>query len=306
MWEQCSYFFNEPRVFLGKHVLLSLLLLFSGLYCSENKIIYLISPPRSMSVAFTRMMQERGDFEIFHEPSMYAYDRIHYPEVTASWFRKGAFFSFDEVKQQLLTQHKNVFVKEMSFAVEDFLIDDHGFVQNPKSYFLFLIRNPHHVALSFYNKVKSIPDRLDYLLGYKAEYSIFEFVKKHAQNQPIIILTEDLYQFPEKTIRALCQRLELPHIPESLHWSDLGADFTGENEWHEIKVHLHTHHWHGDAIRSTGFNKPHSYEVDIEGQPTFAEIQDENLRRAYQTAYSNNLFFYNKLISERDYILSIE
>lgn len=272
---------------------------------SANKIIYLISPPRSMSVAFTRMMQERGDFEIYHEPSQCAYDKLYYPELTATWFRKEAFLTFEQVKIELLTQaqQKNVFAKEMSFAVEEFLLNDLAFVQNPAVQFIFLIRNPHHTAISFYHKLGVLPDEWNSLIGYRAEYEIFQFVKKHAVNPPLILRTEDLYKRPEETIKVFCNRLEIPFLPESLQWSDLTADFTGEQQWHELKVSHLTHHWHGDAIRSTGFGKPHSYEVDEQGNPTFNEIKNEKDRLFIKQAHLVHLPYYEKLMKEQDYLL---
>lgn len=277
----------------------------ASLLSAAQKIVYLISPPRSMSVAFTRMMEARGDFAIFHEPSQYAYDKIYYPELTATWFRDGALSTFDEVKKALLAkaEQKQVFAKEMSFAVENFLLNDLEFVQNPDVHFVFLVRNPHSTAISFYNKLGVWPEEWNFLLGYKAEYEIFQFVKKHAVHKPFIIFTEDLYQDPEKTIQAFCKRLEIPFIPESLQWEALSPDFTGEKEWHELKVPHHTHHWHGEAICSNGFSKPHSYEVDAQGNPTFSEIKNEKDRAVLQQAYFMHLPYYEKLKAEKDFFL---
>lgn len=272
---------------------------------AAHKIVYLISPPRSMSVAFTRMMESRGDFEIFHEPSQYAYDKIYYPELTATWFREGALPTFNEVKRALLAkaEHQQVFAKEMSFAVENFLLNDLEFVQNPDVHFVFLIRNPHPTAISFYNKLGAWPEEWNFLLGYQAEYEIFQFIKKNAVNKPFIILTEDLYHDPEKIIQAFCNRLEIPFIPESMHWKAMSNDFTGEKEWHELKVPYHTHHWHGEAIGSSGFGKPRSYEVDEQGNPTFHEIKSEKERAVLMHAYLAHLPYYNKLKAETDFLL---
>ncbi len=277
----------------------------ASLFSATQKIVYFISPPRSMSVAFTRMMEARGDFAIFHEPSQYAYDLIYLPEFTATWFRDGAISTFEEVKKALLAkaEQKQVFAKEMSFAVENFLLNDLEFVQNPNVHFVFLIRNPHPTAISFYNKLGIWPEEWNFFLGYKAEYEIFQFVKKNAVHKPFIIFTEDLYQDPEKTIQAFCKRMEIPFIPESLHWEALSPDFTGEKEWHELKVPHHTHHWHGEAICSSGFGKPRSYEVDVQGNPTFSEIKNEKDREVLKQAYLLHLPYYEKLKAEKDFFL---
>ena len=48
----------------------------------NHKIIYLISPPRSLSVALLRAMYERGDFQVISEPSHCVYCFKHYYEIT--------------------------------------------------------------------------------------------------------------------------------------------------------------------------------------------------------------------------------
>jgi adenylylsulfate kinase len=283
---------------------------FSTLFAADSthKIVYMISPPRSMSVAFTRMMQARGDFTIFHEPSQYAYNIVHYPELTASWYKEGTYRTFEEVKSALFkaAEQRQVFAKEMISGVENFLLNDLEFVQNPQVHFVFLMRNPHPTAVSFYNKLEFYSEDFNIWLGYKTQYEIFQFFKKHAANQPILIFTEDLYNDPEKTVKAFCSRLDIPFIPESLQWESLGAGFTGEKEWHELKVPHHTHHWHHEAINSNGFGKPRSYEVDAEGNPTFNEIKNEVDRKGLRQAYLMQLPYYEKLKSEKEFFLFSE
>jgi hypothetical protein len=275
--------------------------LYSSLY--SHPIIYLISPPRSLSVAFTRMMQARGDFEIFHEPSQRAYDLIYYPELTKSWFREDAPKTFAEVKELILgvAQRKPVFVKEISFAVVEFLLNDPEFVQDPDLQFVFLLRNPHHVVISFYKKQTILPAGFDQLVGYEATYRIFQFVQENAARKPLILFTEDLYNEPEKTVKFFCDEVGVPYLPHSLEWSNLGDQFSGYVEWHEIKNPEITQHWHGEAIHSSGFGKPANYEVDEAGQPTFSEVKNEAMKEECEKAYKKNLPFYEQII--KDYSL---
>lgn len=242
-------------------LLLSLLVTTS--FCT-NKIIYLVSPPRSLSVAFLRMMHARGDFSIMHEPSQPVFNRMHSPDIVQNYFRKNSFQSFYEVKTAILqeVEKHNVFVKEISFAVEDFHLNDAELMKNPHVYFVFLIRNPHHTIISFYKKVAPIFDQIAYqisdLIGYKSLYSIFKAAKQHAAQAPYIIYTEDLYNNPQETIKRFCQHIGIAFKPESLHWDNLGEHFDGQ-AWHEAKHKELIHYWHGDAIKSTGFEKPTSY-----------------------------------------------
>lgn len=267
----------------------------------DHQVIYFISPPRSLSVAFTRMMYERGDFEILHEPSQYVYNKKYWPEVT-SWFSEDAYATFEEVKKSIFTmlEYRSVFVKEISFAVEELLLNDDDFIRDERVHFVFLIRNPHHTAISFYKKVGWNFPMMDHLLGYQSLYHIYQKVEKVSPNPPLILLTEDLYNRPEDTIRHFCDFLQIAYLPQALHWSPLGPSFDITKEWHEIKVGDSTLHWHGEALHSSGFGKPSPYAIDQDGQPTFEEIADPSHREYYREAYEHNLPYYELLKGAHD------
>lgn len=266
-------------------------------------IIYLISPPRSLSTAFTHMIQERGDFEIFHEPSMYAYDKIHYPEYAKKTYRSDSFESFDEVKRAVLAACKKrpVFVKEMSFAVVDALLKDPEFIQNEKIWFVFLVRNPHHSIISFYNKLQMIPEGFDTLVGVESLFCLYEALKCQLKNPPVLIRAEELYTNPYASIKALCEMLQIPFMAHALSWERLGDAFDSHEAWHELKQSIDdVQHWHGDAITSTHFTKPTSYEVDDNGMPTFSEIVDPIHKKVCIAAWRSSVVFWEKLKSHPD------
>lgn len=283
-------------------LLLSLSLI-TTTFCT-NKIVYLISPPRSLSVAFLRMMQSRGDFTIMHEPSQFAFNLSYSPELVQNWFRPHALTSFDQVKTSILkeAEHRHVFVKEMSFAVRDFHTTDFELIQNPNVYFVFLVRSPHHTTISMYTKFKDFFDSLAWqfpdVISYKAQYEIFMAVKAHGFNLPYVIRTEDLYTNPQETVQKFCDHVGIAFKPESLEWNDLGASFDGQKEWHEIKHTESIHHWHGDAIRSIGFGKPRSYEVDEHGSPTFSEIANLEHRKICEQVYREQMVYYHQLLEQ--------
>lgn len=225
---------------------------------SDHKIIYFVSPPRSLSVTFTRMMYERGDFEIFHEPSQYIYNKKNWPEYTC-WFREDAYAHFEEVKQNLfasLNKH-SVFVKEMSFAVMENLLNDLEFIRNTKVHFVFLMRNPHHSAISFYKKIGGAIPRMEELLGYESLYHIYQKVEKESPHPLLIILTEDLYNSPEETIKYFCEFLNIPYHDKALHWPALDPSFDIQKEWHEIKKGNPANHWHGKLSQALDLLSPH-------------------------------------------------
>lgn len=193
--------------------------LFSTLYInclSNNKIVYLISPARSSSVAFLRMMQARGDFKIIHEPSQFAY--ISTPTFnntdTIKWYSKNALKTHEDVKLKILQESKNshVFVKEISMAMKNFIKNNKEFIKLPNMYFVFLIRNPHHSIISLYKKL--LPNPLIYhdlsvIVGYEACFEIYKEIKNICVNKPIIILSEDLYKDAETTIQKFCKAVDI-------------------------------------------------------------------------------------------------
>ncbi len=282
----------------------------SELFASKkNKIVYMISPPRSLSVAFLRMMESRGDFKVMNEPSQWAWCSIDQYEKAKKWFKKDAPKTFDEVKKIIFNkaQTSNVFVKEMSFAVKDFLVQDTELLKKDSVYFVFLVRNPHHSVVSFYKKQQLVckgleEDELTNLMGYKELYEAFKHIKAHAIHVPCIVLSEDLYLYPERTLKALFDFLVIPFKKSALEWTSLTDNFLGET-WDEIKPKNIMQTWHDDAIKSSGFQMPSIYKVDNDGRPTFEEVVNLEHRAICKNAYKKNLYFYNKLLEEDAFII---
>lgn len=158
------------------------------------------------------------------------------------------------------------------------------------------MRNPHHSVISHFNKEKCSFDALYNVIGYEALYQIYQKVARDAINKPLLILTEDLYEHPEETIRTLCANLDIPFIPEALNWSKLDSSFDAHKEWHELKFPEGTNYWHEEAFQSSGFTKPKSYAVDANGQPTFEEIEDPDHRAFYMKVYQHNLPYYQLML----------
>jgi hypothetical protein len=271
-----------------------------------NKIVYLISTPRSLSTAFLRMMQARGDFVIFNEPSQCSFVAQYNPELIDNLYKDHAPQNFGDVKRNIFdaTVNSHVFVKEMWFAIEDFILHDDALLQNSNVYFIFLVRDPHHALISFYNKQVSTPNfsisysLFSHLMSYKGLYDFVHRIKEKSAHIPLIICAEDLYSAPEKVARLICDYLDIDFKEGSLAWSDLGTDFTGYEEWHENKLCNRTQLWHGEAIRSTGFTKPTSYTVDSNGIPTFAEIDNEEHRKMCMDISQENANYYTLLLKE--------
>ena len=194
-----------------------------------------------------------------------------------------------------------MFVKELSYAVHDFLLADDDFVKNPQVQFIFLLRNPHHTILSLYNKIKLVRD-FDHLVGYRAAYTLFQKIKMSAAHTPIILFTEDLYQHPTATIQAVCDVLDIPFVPTMLSWEKRDNHFTGYAEWSEMKVPEQTRYWHKEALHSTGIHQPHTYKVGENGLPTF-DVVDTIHRQYVMAVYHEHKRYYDALCLEKSYHL---
>lgn len=273
------------------------LLLSTPLVSEENKkIIFLISTPRSLSTGFMRMMQERGDFEIFHEPSTAPFDAVHYKSFYKETFREDCFQSYEEITESIIAESKNanVFIKEISFCFHEYLTKENPLLQ--KAHFAFLVRKPQDVVLSFYRKNSPV-SWIEHLSGYKQLLELFELVADHGGYTPYLFFSEDLGEDPVRSVELFCNYMDIEFKPESLHWEKLEDSFDGKI-WRDGKKPEAIRHWHGDAIQSTGFVTLKTVAVDENGVPTFAEIDSLEDRAACVEIY-HHLFPYYEALQAR-------
>ncbi len=209
-------------------ILIVLLLFLHQGYASESPIqpkkVWFFSPPRSLSTAFLRMIQSRGDFQIIHEPLTYAYKIIHHPEWSTAGFRPEAPQSYEAVKT-LITETASLkwtFIKEMGFVAKDFFLQFPELLHDENTYFVFLVRNPHHSFISHYRKSPSIFDGLTEILSYQTIYDFFQTIKGVTVHPPLVISAEDLYLHPREVVKQFCEHVGIPLIEGSLSWPDLG------------------------------------------------------------------------------------
>lgn len=275
-----------------------LFLIFFASIEAGNPILFMISTPRSLSTAFTRMMYERGDCTIYHEPFYNPYCRFYFPEYSLLAYRNDAYTTLEQVKAELFSaaEERMVFVKDISNAVEGFLLKDRSLIHHEQLKFVFLLRDPHHVALSFYKKCPDQVKALQDFMGFESLYRVYCHIEHELQHSFHIVLTEDICNRPEEAVREFCDQMQLPFIPEALNWKKLSDDFDLAQEWHEFKYDEHIEIWHGNAIRSSGFGSPASYAVNALGEPTFEEVEDLEDREEVRKAYFYNLRFYQLML----------
>jgi hypothetical protein len=245
---------------------------------ANNKIIFLVAPPRSLSTAMLRMMGERNDLIVMNEPACCVYNQNHYPP-SRHFYSEQALTSYEAVKDKILShaEDNQIFIKEMSFSFEEFIKAEPDLMADPNIYFTFLLRDPHPCMISYYKKMS--PDTLDYIIGdfghltgFPALYNSFRLIQDNAFHKPYVLHAEQLYEDSQNTIRALCDYLKIPYEDNHLTWDNLGETFNGFKAWQENKKPELTRHWHQEAIDSQGFHQPTQYELDDGGQPVFSEI----------------------------------
>ena len=153
-----------------------------------------MSSPRSMSTMFLRMMESRGDFEIYSEPTVTIYCREHLPIYTPEWEWEDNFKTFSDVKKSVFSdlERSHIFIKDLGYTAYESLVQDRDFLKDTRVYFLFLIRNPHEILLSFYAKLGMVIDGQSNMVSLKTLYHEYELIKKLNPNGVKIIFSDDV------------------------------------------------------------------------------------------------------------------
>ena len=190
--------------------------------------------PRSRSTVFLRIMLERGDLEVIHEPFSYLLEDGHFD---VGGQRTTSMPELLGTLLDVAIQGRRVFFKDTSdYKYTPLLADErlyHSVINT------FMIREPRATVASHYAMNPNVT--LDEI-GFEYLHSIFEAVRAATDEVPLVIDGDDLVANPEGTVRAYCQRVGLPFIGEALHWKASTAQTTWQR----------TERWHEDVDRSTG------------------------------------------------------
>jgi hypothetical protein len=229
-----------------------------------NAIIALWTHPRSISTAFERVMMERKDLNILHEPFSYLY-YVH---------RDGATIAQQYVDPDHPTDYagikahieraageQSVFFKDMCAHCFDDLVADDAFLRRLTN--TFLIRDPAKAIASYYamNPQVSVDE-----IGLKQLCGVFEKLAGLGV-EPIVVDADDLEDDPAGIVNAYCKALGIPFIPRSLSWESGQQD-----EWEIWKD------WHKDAARSTGIRKNmEQFAVTVHNSEHLKRFYDDQL-----------------------------
>ncbi|MEO3752396.1 sulfotransferase family protein [Streptomyces sp. B6B3] len=237
-------------------------------------VIALWAHPRSVSTAFLRMMVERGDLTVVHEPFVLLTDHgsVALPAVggadgdTVTLDEPGAVLSH----LALLGAERPTFFKDTLEYHYQYLFDHPEAIAGFQH--TFIIRHPAR-AIPSHHLVK--PDFACHEAGYEHQFALFELAWQATGRCPVVVSAERLLADPAATVAAYCARVGLPFVPDALRWRP------GERpEWRPNA------RWHVDASASSGFRAPRDdYPVTVDDDP--------RLRRYYE----HHLPFYERLLS---------
>jgi hypothetical protein len=219
-------------------------------------VIALWAHSRSASTAFVRMMIERGDVAVLHEPflALAQGETVTLPGgATAASGRELA----DRLAE--LGRTRPAFLKE----VLDYRYD-YVFAHPAELAWMthtFLVRDPRQAIGSHYAMKPTVtcPE-----IGYQWLWELFQLLWSATGRPPLVIRSEDLLADPAATVRSYCAATGLPYLPGALRWAP------GERpEWQRHRA------WHLDAIRSSGFTTAASaYPATVDNHPGLRSFYD--------------------------------
>ena len=195
-----------------------------------------------MSTAFERIMLERGDFQVFHEPfSYFYYVQTNSASIPQEFVDPNHPTAYSAITQMLLAaaETRRVFFKDMAAHCVSRLLEDEAFIG--RVCHTFLIRDPAKTIPSFYamNPNVTLAE-----IGCEHLLKLFDAVRRGAAKPPVVVDADDLVQNPRGVVAAYCGKLGLKFMPAALNWQPgLPA------RWRSWR------NWHLDAAGSTGIKK---------------------------------------------------
>jgi Sulfotransferase domain len=227
-------------------------------------VIALWGHSRSASTAFLRMMIERGDVLVAHEPL------LHLTETgTAELPAPGggapvAVHTMGDLLARLRAagEQETVFVKEVLDYPYEYLFEHPAGLASFTH--TFIVRDPRQTISSHYAMKPTVTSPE---IGYERLFRLFELVMATTGREPLVMRAEHLIAEPEQAVREYCAYVGLPYRPEALRWRP------GErSEWQRHRG------WHVDASQSAGFQDTgHVYADTVDNNPTLRAFYDHHL-----------------------------
>lgn len=196
-------------------------------------ILAMWSAPRCRSTAFERMMMQRGDFLVVHEPFSHVAN-FGLAEVASTTVNSERML-IDTIS----TLSGDVFFKDTTDFYYPELLADQKFLQNVTH--TFIIRHPAEaIASHFALNAELQRDEI----GFAWLCEIFDAVRAATGAVPVVIDSDDLIDRPAATVEAYCASVGITFRPEALRWRPAEPD-----QWQR------TARWHRGASESSGFSR---------------------------------------------------
>jgi len=233
-------------------------------------LIALWAHPRSMSTATERIMRERGDLHVFHEPFL-AYYYKHISKRALPLYDHTQAFSDDYVQiiQHLMNAANSmpVFFKDMSYYVYPRVMQDLAFCQRLHS--VFLIRNPLRTLASYY---RLDPEFESIEVGLESQWRHFEFLCEASDTVPLVIEAESIAAQPKVELRRIWQYCGLEFVDSAFSWQadQVPADWQYVQSWHTKALT-------SSAIQSDNTDPEQSYREALQAAPHLAQYLQHHL-----------------------------
>jgi Sulfotransferase domain len=188
-------------------------------------ILALWSAPRSRSTAFLRMMAQRGDFTVVHEPFSQVVD---FGEVGVG---ERVVRSEQEAIAALRAMAADgpVFFKDTTDFRFPGVLGDPEFLHAVTH--TFIIRHPAEAISSHYalNPALGLDE-----IGYPWLCELYDAAAGATGTAPVVVDSADLVTDPEATVRAYCAAVGIPFDPAALSWAaGIRPEWQRTRRWHE-------------------------------------------------------------------------
>lgn len=220
------------------------------------RILALWSAPRSRSTAFERMMRERGDFTVLHEPFSHL---ANYGSTTVD----GAEIrSEPELLAALRRLPGPVFFKDTTDFYYPHLLADTAFLAEATH--TFLVRHPREAIASHF----ALNPRLNRdEIGFAWLAEIFDAVAAARGTTPVVVDSGDLIADPAGVVARYCELVGIEFRAGALEWSPgMAPGWQRSAKWHR-------------ATSSTGTFTARSpeYAASVDNTPLLAGYLDYHL-----------------------------
>ncbi|MEM8732213.1 MAG: hypothetical protein AAGF79_20060 [Pseudomonadota bacterium] len=186
--------------------------------------------PRSVSTAFERIMRERGDLDVLHEPFMYHYYLTQTDRLFADFHPEpGHPKTYGDIRRMIMTrsQAMPVFFKDMAYYIDDELPRDTTFLSSMTH--AFLVRDPAESILSYHKREPGFTCRE---LGLEAQLRLYRALEEEGQ-APIVVTADQLRNDPEATLRRYWSTVGLPYVADAFSWDEsVPKDWQSVSDWH--------------------------------------------------------------------------